>query len=462
MRGGHGARHLARRKLFVVILTILTVTGGIVPGEPVAAREFGLIRDAEIESTIRTYAAPILSAAGIDPEAFNVHIVNSQVLNAFVAGGQRLFITTGLLRRSENAGQVVGVMAHEVGHIAGGHLARLENAFERAGTAAIIAQLLGVAVGALSGQADAAAAIGLGGAHVAERSLLQFSRTQESAADQAAINFLDSAGLSSRGLLEFFNILAGQEVLHASRQDAYVRTHPLTRDRMLFVENQVARASARSKPMPPDFEQRHKRMVAKLDGFLDPPATTLRRYREDDRSVTARYARAIAYYRIPDLAKALPLIDSLIREEPKNPFFEELKGQMLFENGRLEEAMPHYRRAVELRPNVPLLRTELAHVQIELNRPDLLDSTIANLNEALRVDRFDSLAWRLAATAYGRKGEMGLSSWALAEHNVLIGRHRDAKALAERAMRKLKTGSPAWLRAQDIATQPLPPPQRRR
>jgi predicted Zn-dependent protease len=438
------------------------MTGGSVPAcRSVAAREFGLIRDAEIENTIRSYAAPILNAAQLDPEAFSVHVVNSNVLNAFVAGGQRLFVTTALLRRSENAGQVIGVIAHEIGHIAGGHLARLDSAVEAASTAALISQLLGIAVGALAGNSGAAAAVGLGGAQIAERSLLKFSRTQESSADQAGITFLDHAGLSSRGLMEFLNVLSGQDALNSSRQDAYVQTHPLTRDRVLFVENHVAHSPLSNRPIPANFARMHRRMVAKLDGFLEPPSATMRRYRADDRSVAARYARAVAFYRLPDLDNALPLIDGLIAEEPGNPYFAELKGQMLFENGRLEEALPNYERAVKLLPGSSLLRTELAHVQLELNRPELLDNTIANLKEALRVDRFDSLAWQLAATAYGRKGEMGLSSLALAERNILIGRARDARKLAERAMRLLKRGEPAWLRAQDIATQPLPDRERR-
>lgn len=439
------------------MLLVTVITGGLLASaRPAFAREFGLIRDAEIETTIRAYATPILNTAGIDRDAFNVHLVNSSVLNAFVAGGQRLFVTTGLLRRSENAGQVIGVIAHEIGHIAGGHLARMEDEMEKLGTLAIVSQLLGVAAGVASGNAGAASAIGLGGVQVAERKFLHYSRTQESSADQAGVSFLDSAGLSSRGLMEFLNILAGQDALISSRQDPYLRTHPLTRDRVVFVEHHVDRSPFANRPMPPGFEEMHRRMVAKLDGFLEPPQNTLRKYREDDRSVAARYARAIAYYRISDLDHALPLVDGLIAAEPDNAYFAELKGQMLFENGRVAEAEPHYRRAVELLPNVPLLRTELAHVQIELNRPELLDAAIESLKEALRVDRFDSLAWRLSATAYGRKGEMGLSSWALAEYNTLIGQPRIARALAERAMRQLKTGSPAWIRAQDIATQPLP------
>ncbi|MEE8334681.1 MAG: M48 family metalloprotease [Alphaproteobacteria bacterium] len=408
------------------------------------------IRDAEIENIIRAYAAPLLNAANLDPDAFNTHLINSDDLNAFVARGQRLFITTGLLRRSANANQVLGVMAHEMGHIAGGHLARLHDAMSTAGKTALITQLLGVAVGALSGQPGAGVMIGGGGGAVARRSLLNFSRSQEQAADQAAVTYLDSARLSTKGILEFLTILEQQEFLQSERQDAYLRTHPLTRSRIAFVRGHVERSPYSNNRAPEKFEQLHRRMVAKLDGFLAPPGNTLAKYKADDGSVPARYARAIAYYRQAELNEALPLIASLIADEPANPYFRELRGQVLFENGRLAEAMPSYEEAIRLLPETPLLLTSLAHLQIELNRPELLPRAIDNVKRALQVDPFYPLAWRLAATAYGRRGEMGLSAWSLAEYNLLVGRERDARALAEKAARLLKRGSPSWLRAQDI------------
>lgn len=194
-------------------------------------------------------------------------------------------------------------------------------------------------------------------------------------------------------------------------------------------------------------------MVAKLDGFLDAPEKTLEKYKKEDRSVHARYARAIAMYRLADLGKALPLVDSLISEFPKDPYFVELRAQMLFENGRLEEAMKSYQNAVRLLPGAPLIRTSLAHVLLEMNNPELNDLALANVKHALRVERFMPLAWRLAGTAYGRKKQFGLSAWSLAEYNVLIGRKPLARVQAERALKILKVGSPGWLRAQDIKNQ---------
>jgi predicted Zn-dependent protease len=412
-----------------------------------------LIRDTEIETTIRIYAAPLLTAAGLEDEAFSIHIVRDPALNAFVARGQRLFLTTGLLRQSKNGGQVLGVMAHEIGHIAGGHLSRLHGAIERAGKTAFITTILGLAVGALAQNPAGAAAIVSGGQHIAGRSFLNYSRGQEQSADQAAARYLDRVGISGKGLLEFLNILSGQEFLQTSNQDPYVRSHPLTRSRISFMENHVAKSPATNRILPPQFVEKHRRMVAKLDGFLDPPEKTLRKYKETDTSVSARYARAIAMYRLADLSKALPLVDSLISKSPKNPYFVELKAQMLFENGRLNEAMENYQKAVRLLPGAPLIRTSLAHVILEMNRPDLNDLALANIKEALRVERFMPLAWRLAGTAYGRKKQFGLSAWSLAEYNVLIGRKRLARVQAGRALKILKVGSPGWLRSQDIQNQ---------
>jgi predicted Zn-dependent protease len=428
----------------VVLAPLVSVSG---------ASSATIIRDTEIENTIRAYSAPLLAAAGLEDEAFNIHIVQDRDLNAFVTRGQRLFITSGLLRRSAHAGQILGVISHEIGHISGGHLARMHVALEKAGTAAFVTQILGLAAGILARDPGAAVAIGAGGSHVAERSFLNFSRGQEQAADQAGVQYLDQAGFSSKGILEFLTILSGQEFLHTSRQDPYVLTHPLTRSRITFVRNHVQKSALSNRPLPEAFVKAHQRMVAKLDGFIDPPTTTLRRYKAEDRSIKSRYARAIAHFRRAELDQALPLIDGLIKEHPGDPFFHELKGQMMFENGRMDIALAAYRKAIEILPDAPLLRTSLAHVELETNRPELVADALANAKQALRVDRFVPLAWRLAGVAHGRMGQMGLSAWALAEYNLLIGRKKQAAALATRAMRLIKKGDPAWLRAQDIKQQ---------
>jgi predicted Zn-dependent protease len=430
------------------------IMGWFIPIEgSTGAKGMSLIRDTEIENTIRSYAEPILRVASLEDEAFNIHIVRSNELNAFVARGQRLFVTTGLMQRSGDANQLIGVIAHEIGHITGGHLARTHAALEKAGKAAIVTQLLGLAAGILSGSAGAGAAVATGGHHVAERSFLNYSRGQEQAADQAGANYLERARISGKGLLDFLTILSNQELLHSSRQDPYVRTHPLTQGRITFIRRHVANSRYSNQPTTSKFAEMHRRLVAKLNGFMDPPGKTLRDYKASDRSVAARYARAIALFRQADLDRAGPLIAGLISEEPLNPYFHELKGQMMFENGRMEAALESYRESIRLLPNAPLLRTAIAHVEIEINRPELIDDALIHTKAALRKDRFISRAWRLKGVAHGRKGQLGLSAVSLAEYNLLIGRKAQAKTLAQRALKLLKNGEPAWLRAQDIKRQ---------
>jgi predicted Zn-dependent protease len=296
-------------------------------------------------------------------------------------------------------------------------------------------------------------AVASGGRHVAERSFLNYSRGQEQAADQAGVNYLDRAGISSKGMRDFLIILSNQELLHSSRQDPYARTHPLTQGRISFIRQHVANSPYANRPTLPKFAQMHRRLVAKLDGYMDPSGKTLRKYKATDRSIPARYARAIAHFRQANLDRAEPLIAGLIAEEPLNPYFHELKGQMMFENGRMETALGSYRESIRLLPNAPLLRTAMAHVEIEINRPELLDDALIHTKAALRQDRFISMAWRLKGVAHGRKGQLGLSAVSLAEYNLLIGRKAQAKTLAQRALKLLKEGEPAWLHAQDIKRQ---------
>jgi predicted Zn-dependent protease len=415
------------------------------------ARALGLVRDTEIEATIRTYAVPLFNAAGLDAGSVRTYLVNSRELNAFVAGGQNLFLNTGLLIRAENASQVIGVIAHETGHVSGGHLARLQDALRSARATAIAAMVLGGLAGLAAGRADAGVAAMMGGQQVAERSLLSYSRTQEASADQAGMGFLDRVGWSSRGLLEFFEVLSNQEFMAYDRQSPYVRSHPLTRDRIEAVRAHLQRApAATTAPLPAIFEQMHQRTRAKLRGFLSPPGDTLALYKESDRSVPARYARAIAFHRQARLPDALRLIDGLIAESPRDPYFHELKGQILFESGRVREAAASYDTAVQLMPSAPLLRVGLAQAELELNDPKLLQKAKANLNEATRQDMDYALAWRLLAIAHGREGNIGMAAIALAEQALLENRMRDARQQASRAEQLLARGSPGWLRAQDI------------
>ena len=414
-----------------------------------AQRGISLIRDAEIEHIIRTYATPLWQVAGLDPDSVDIYIVNDDSLNAFVAAGQKLFMHTGLLLRSENASQVIGVMAHETGHISGGHLSRTQDEIGNAVTSSVLGMLLGGAAMA-TGRADVGAAIMQGSQQLAMSNFLSFSRGQESAADSAAMRFLDATGQSAKGFAEFFDILGEQELLSASQQQPYARTHPLSRDRVDTVRNFIVKSRHSNTPTKPEFEIMHARMKAKLTGFMRPMQTVLKSYPETDTSMPARYARSIAFYRIANLAKSTALIDQLLVEYPNDAYFHELKGQMLFENGRGAEALPSYEKAVSLDPTSALLRVELAHAQIERNDPALRAKAIEHLQYALSKEPDEARSWRYLATAYGQNDQMGESSLALAEEAMLKRNTVDAVGLAKRAQGLLPKGSANWLRAGDI------------
>lgn len=410
----------------------------------------GLIRDTEVENTIRTFGTPLLEAAGLDPQAFEVHIVNDKSLNAFVAGGQKMFLHTGLLLRAQSAQQVIGVMAHETGHIAGGHLARLQQAFEDASNEAIIATVLGVAAGVLAGRSDVGAAVVMGGQDIALKNLMTFSRGQESAADQAGVSFLNKTQQSAKGFLEFMEILGQQELWMVERQDPYVRTHPVSQERITFLREQVEKSLYSDIPAPPEYTLMFRRMQAKLYAFIEAPVRTLSRYKADDPSIEARMARAIAYYRRPDLANALPLIDGLIKEYPKDAYFYELKGQFLFENGRIAEARDEIEKAARLKPEAPLILISLAQAQLEMNEDALLPDASKNLQQALAKEKDNAMAWRLLSVAYGRSGNQGMTAYAMAEYALLSGKLQEAAYHADHADKLLPRGSPAWLAVQDL------------
>ena len=420
------------------------------------ARSLNLVRDAEIEETLRLYAKPVFEAAGISSESIRLHLVNSDQVNAFVSNGMRIFLNTGLLRISENPSQVIGVIAHETGHIAGGHLARLRNEIETRTTQAILSTALGAAAGIATGDPRVAQAVISGGVTLAERGLLRHSRTDESAADQAALLYLDRARFSSRGLMEFLEILEHRETIAGGAQDLYRRTHPFTDDRVRTVRDHAADSPWTDRDVPPDFYRRHARMVAKLDGFLDPPEKTLARYDAADTGEAARYARAIAFYRIPDLDKALAAIGGLIAEAPDDPYFHELRGQMLFENGRGAEALESYREAVRLAPHAGLIRVALGRAAIEAGTRDALDEAVRNLREVARRSPRSAGAWYWLGIAEGRSGRPALADLALAEHALLTSDIRRAAALAGRAVRKLPENTADWHRARDILNRVRP------
>ncbi len=437
------------RRLIVAVALFLVVTP--------ALAQLRIIRDAEIETTIRDLSAPIFSAAGVSPSSVAVHLIVDDQLNAFVAGGQNLFLYTGLLMRSEQPEQLAGVIAHETGHIAGGHLVRLADAQRSATIEQILATILGAAT-VVAGAPEVGGAIIAGGQGFAVQNFLAFSRSQEQAADQAAVSYLDQVGIGAQGLLEFFEVLDQQRLLSGARESPYLQTHPLTRDRITFVERHVARSPV-SGAVAPGARERHARMVAKLTGYLELPSRAVRAFDGRD-DVAARYGLAIATYRLNHVAGALRQMDDLLRLEPDNPYFHELKGQILLETGQVDAAVEPYRTAVELAPSAAPLRFGYGRVLLEAGDPE---AAIQPLRWVARAEPGNALAWRTLGIALGRAGDLGPSNLALAEAAILRRDLDDAGLFLARADDLVEGGTDRqWLRDLESAFEVALEQQRRR
>jgi predicted Zn-dependent protease len=418
---------------------------------PSPAHAQTVIRDTEIEEYMQEWFSPIYKAAGMSPDQVKIVIVQDSQINAFVAGGSNIFFYTGLLQKTSNPGEVVGVMAHELGHIEGGHLIRGREAMEQASYESMLGMILGVGAAIASGDGGAAATIGGGASSMAQRGFLKHTRTFESSADQAALKYFDRAHMNPTGFKTFLKKLEGQELLSESQQSEYVRSHPLTRSRVDTVAARAEQSPYKDQPWPDKWNREHKMMLAKLMGFISPQQVVWT-YDDRDNSREALTARTIAAYRMNDVAKALKLSDQLLALEPQNPYFLELKGQILMDFGRVKEAIPFYEKAIAKKPDAGLIRIALAHAQIETagNDSARLQKAIQNLQIAQKSEPRSPRLHRLMATAYGRAGDETRAKLHLAEEALLQGKYDYAKSQATAASKGLKQGSSDWIRANDI------------
>jgi predicted Zn-dependent protease len=384
----------------------------------------------------------------VDTGLVRITLVQARAINAFVTTGNRMFVHTGLIQQADGVGELVGVLAHETGHVAGGHISKLPEEMRNAMIRSIAGMLLGgaAAVGGRNVGGNAGGAVLLGSQAMAMGELYAFTRAQEQAADQAGMTYLDRLGWSGRGLIRLLGRLQEQEVLVTSRQDPYFRTHPLSRDRMEFVSDWVGRSRTADAPFPVAMETGFRMVKAKLDGFVDAPQATWRRYPETDTSAPARYARAIAQYRSGRTDPALEILAGLVRDQPANPWFRELQGQILFEAGRVQESVAPLREAVRLAGSEALLRTALGRALLEAGE---LRGAVQEFEWSLRLERDSAFTWQQLGIAHGRAGNIPEADLALAEQAILVGNYPQARFLARRAEEALPPG-PLKLRAEDL------------
>ncbi|WP_420971316.1 M48 family metalloprotease [Bradyrhizobium sp. B120] len=451
-------------KLTALLTAIALAVGPVVPAR---AQQKGppVLRDTESEQLLREYTRPILRAAGLEKQNIQIVIINEGSFNAFVADGRRIFVNYGALLQSETPNQIIGVLAHETGHLAGGHLAKMREQLAQAQTQMIIAMLLGVgalAAGAAgggvgNGLSSAGAAAISAPQSVIQRTLLSYQRQQEENADRAGVKFLNATGQSAKGMYETFKRFTDESLFAARGADPYLQSHPMPVDRVSALQDLARSSPYWDKKDDPALQMRHDMMRAKISGFMERQDTVYRRYPLSNTSLPARYARAITTYLHGDLRSAIAQIDGLIQVQPNNPYFYELRGQALLEGGRPAEAIAPLRRAVQLSGSSPLIEMLLGQALVASDNKAYTDDAISMLRNAVAREPEAPLGYTQLAMAYGRKGDYAQADLASAQAAYLRGDNKTARELASRAKTRFAIGTPGWVKADDIVSaKPMP------
>ncbi len=433
---------------------------------PAAAQGLSLIRDTEIENLLKDYARPIFRAAGLSAQNITMRIIRHDSFNAFVADGHNVFMNSGALQAAKTPNEIIGVIAHETGHITGGHLAALRARIARDQTKALLIGVLGIGamIAGATSKSESGREVGglgqgvlFGGNEVIARSILSERRSQEAAADQAGLNFLQATKQSGLGMQITFERFAQQEYISEQQMDPFVRSHPVAATRIAQLRDKVAKSPYVNQKDDPALQLRHDLMRAKIAGFIDRAPAVANSYPASDRSLPARYARAIAANCSGRCDTSISQVDALITEMPQNPYFHELKGDLLFASGKVREAIPHMRKAKHLvSGEAPMMDINLAQALLATPDAPALDEAINLLRKATIIDDDNSQAFNLLATAYYKKSLAPQATLAAAQGHFADGNYKQAKIFAKRAQAGLKQGSPEWIKAEDIVTFKIP------
>ena len=438
-------------RAFSFLLAFLALT--LASAQPVAAQS--ILRDAETEAFLRDISEPLVEAAGLEPGNVDIVLINDPSVNAFVAGGQAVYIHSGLIDAADTANEVQGVIAHELGHITGGHIVRYGEGMKAASGITLLSLLAGIGA-ALAGAGEAAMAAMMMGQRAALGQFLAFTRVQESSADMAGAQYLSDAGISGRGSLSFFGKLQNREYRYGYSQSddaAFTRTHPLSGDRIATLRGVYEKDPAWDAPLDPEWESEFARVKAKLKGYIAEPRYTLRDYPQTDQTLPARYARAYAYHKSAQVDRALSETESLLASAPDDPYFLELKGQVLLESGRPEEALEPLRKATELTLADPLISSMFGHALIATEDKDHFEEAEQVLRASVARDRYNPFAWYQLGMVYAARGDLPRARLASAEQQVMSRQYAMALRSAQAAEAGLPNGSPDWLRAQDVGMQ---------
>ncbi|MEP2380844.1 M48 family metalloprotease [Parasphingorhabdus sp.] len=431
-------------RFFVTLIAAIAVAV-----QPVAAQS--ILRDAETEALFSDMVAPLVAVSELDADEVEVILINDNQINAFVAGGQRMFFYSGTLAAADSAVEIQGVMAHELGNITGGHIIRFNEGIETATGITILSLILGAAAIA-AGAGEAGAGILAAGQQAALGKFLAFSRVQERSADAAGARYLSAAGITGRGSIDFFKKLQNYEFrLGIPQEDSYGRTHPLSGERVSLLRDVYQADPAWDTPPNPEIERRFQRVKAKLLGFTADPNTTLRQFPQSDQTVPARYARAYAWHKSAYPDKALEEVNKLLTDEPNDPYFLELQGQIMLESGRPDEALESLRKAVTLTNAQPLIAALFGHALIATEDETHFEEAETVLKAAVIKDNRNPFAWYQLGVVYSQKGDTARAQLATAESALLQRNYGGAIRSSQIAMGGIAENTPDWIRAQDIS-----------
>jgi predicted Zn-dependent protease len=458
-----------RKKATALTALVVAAAIALTPFSAAHAQAKGppVLRDTETEQLLREYTRPILRVAGLEKQNIQMVIVNEGSFNAFVADGRRIFVNYGAILQSETPNQIIGVLAHETGHLAGGHLSKLREQLANAQTQMIIAMLLGagaIAVGSTRGSgsagnnglANAGAAAIAGPQEMIRRTLLSYQRQQEENADRAGVKFLTATQQSPKGMYETFKRFTSESLFAARGADPYLQSHPMPAERVAALQEFASASPYWDKKDDPALQLRHDMVRAKISAFMERPETVYRRYPLTNDSMPARYARAISTYLHGDLRSALAQIDALIQVQPNNAYFYEVRGQALLEGGKPAEAIPALRKAVALSNNAPLIEMLLGQALVGSDNKAYTDDAVRILRAAVAREPEAALGYMQLAMAYGRKGDYAEADLASAQAAYLRGDNKTARELATRAKTRFAVGTPGWVKADDIVASKPP------
>jgi predicted Zn-dependent protease len=448
------------------IAAVYAVATSLAAVTPAAAQGISFIRDTEIENLLKDYSRPIFKAAGLGAQNISMRIVRHESFNAFVVDGRHVYINSGTLVQAKTPNEVIGVIAHETGHITGGHMAALRSRIARDQTKSLLISLLGIGLmvgGAVSGGDTAREVAGagnglmLGGNDILMRSLLSERRAQESSADQAGLRYLEATHQSGKGMLQTFENFAQQEYVSAAYQDPFLRSHPVSTERLAQLRENVAKSAYVDVKDPPQLQLRHDMMRAKISGYLDRAQMVNNSYPRSDNSLPARYARAIAHNCSGKCTDAMGEVDALLHEKPDNAYFWELKGNLYYWTGKYAESIPPLRKALQLAGGAePLMQSELAQSLLATEDPSKVDEAIGLLRRSIVLDDTYAPTHHQLANALYKKGLYPQADLAAAQAHFVEGNVKQAQIFAKRALAKLPRGSPEWIRAEDIINYKAP------